>query len=200
MNYRIIIFIFLSQAPDNIKLKHNIMKFTKTLGWVAMAAICFTSCKQTDAAPKSEGGNEVAATESNAPAKMETASFSIEGMTCSMGCAKTIEKKLAEMDGVQNAAVDFDKKTATVEFDANKQTPETLVKTVEAAADGKTYKVSDVKSSGNHASLYHEKEKEKEKKKKSKKGDAKSCAPEAKDGKPACCSAKKHCSADEKKA
>jgi len=176
------------------------MKFTKTLGLLAIAAMCFAGCKQTDSAPKAETGNEVAATDTNAPAKIQTASFSIEGMTCSMGCAKTIEKKLSEMDGVENAAVDFEKKTATVEFDANKQTPETLVKTVEAAADGKTYKVSNVKSSGDHAALYpHEKEKEKDKKKKSKK-DSKSCAPEAKDGKPACCSSKKHCSADEKKA
>jgi mercuric ion binding protein len=116
-----------------------------------------------------------------------------------MGCAKTIEKKLSEMDGVQKAAVDFEKKTATVEFDANKQTPETLVKTVEATADGKTYKVSNVKSSGNHAALYlNEKEKEKDKKKSKK--DAKSCGSESKDAKPACCSGKKHCSSDEKKA
>lgn len=177
------------------------MNFSKTLLALAFSGLLFASCKQTDSAPKAQGANEVASNETSAPAKMETASFNIEGMSCAIGCAKTIEKKLAEMDGVENAAVDFDKKTATVEFDANKQTPEKLVQTVEAAADGKTYKVSNVKSSGDHASFYiNEKEKEKEKKKKSKKGDAKSCAPEVKDGEPACCSAKKHCSADEKKA
>jgi mercuric ion binding protein len=175
------------------------MKFSKSLGLIAISAMVFVSCKQTDSAPKTEAGSEVASAQTNAPAKMETASFSIEGMTCAMGCAKTIEKKLSEMDGVQKAAVDFEKKTATVEFDANKQTPETLVKTVEATADGKTYKVSNVKSSGNHAALYlNEKEKEKEKKKSKK--DAKSCGSESKDAKPACCSGKKHCSSDEKKA
>ena len=173
------------------------MKLIKTLGLLAFAGICLTSCKQSDTAPKTDG-TEITATESNAPAKMQTASFSIEGMTCSMGCAKTIEKKLSKMAGVEKASVDFDKKTATVEFDANKQTPETLAKTVESAADGKTYKVSDVKSSGDHASVYfHEKEKDK---KKTKKGDAKSGTTEAKDAKPACCSAKKHCSKDEQKA
>ncbi len=123
-------------------------------------------------------------------------------MTCAMGCAKTIEKKLAEMDGVQKATVDFDKKTATVEFDANKQTSEKLVETVEAAADGKTYKVSNVKSSGNHASFIipdHQDDQEKEKKqtkKKSKK--TKATTTEAKAG--GCCSGKKQCAADEKKA
>jgi Cu+-exporting ATPase len=183
------------------------MKFSKSLSMFVLAGICFAGCKQTDNAPKTETGAEVASTESNLPAKMQTASFSIEGMTCSMGCAKTIEKKLSEMDGVQKAAVDFDKKTATVKFDANKQTPETLVKTVEAAADGKTYKVSDVKASGDHAALYpQDQEKEKTKKKAAKTGpsaepkSSKTCASDAKEGKPACCSAKKHCASDEKKA
>ena len=37
------------------------------------------------------------------------AEFGIEGMTCAMGCAKTIEKKMAKMDGVKSAKVDFEK-------------------------------------------------------------------------------------------
>ena len=44
------------------------------------------------------------------------------------------------------AEIDFEAKKATVEYDANKITPDILVQTVEGAADGKTYKVSDVKS------------------------------------------------------
>lgn len=178
------------------------MNFTKSLLAIALSGMLFVSCKQTDSAPKAQNG-EVASAETAAPAKLETASFSIEGMSCAIGCAKTIEKKLTEMDGVEKASVDFEKKTATVEFDANKQTPEKLVQTVEAAADGKTYKVSNVKASGNHAMLYdQEKEKEKKADKKNAKAkkDEKSCATGAKDAKPACCSSKKHCSADEKKA
>ena len=33
-------------------------------------------------------------------------------MTCAMGCAKTIEKKMAKMDGVKMAKVDFEKELA----------------------------------------------------------------------------------------
>lgn len=177
------------------------MNITKSLLAMAVCGIFFVSCKQTETAP-SEGTNAVASAESNAPAKMETASFSIEGMSCAIGCAKTIEKKLAEMDGVEKAEVDFDKKTAKVEFDANKQTPESLVKTVEAAADGKTYKVSNVNASGNHAALYvQDQEKEKKgDKKKAKKTESCATGAESNGAKPACCSAKKHCAADEKKA
>ena len=80
--------------------------------------------------------------------KAETASFTITGMTCAIGCAKTIETKLSKMDGVQKATVDFDKKLATVQFNANVVTPENLVKAVESTGDGETYKVSNLITKG----------------------------------------------------
>ncbi|WP_396155498.1 heavy-metal-associated domain-containing protein [Flavobacterium macrobrachii] len=104
------------------------------------------SCKETGNKPSlSESTNAVSSTEKKVAQKPETATLKIDGMTCSMGCAKTIERKLTEMDGVQEAKVDFDKKEATVSFDAAVLSPEKLSETVEATADGKTYKVSDVK-------------------------------------------------------
>ena len=60
-------------------------------------------------------------------------------MTCAMGCAKTIESKLSKMNGVQKATIDFDKKQATVEFDAAVISPENLSKTVEATGDGEIH-------------------------------------------------------------
>jgi mercuric ion binding protein len=172
------------------------MNFTKSLLALAVSGMLFASCKDAGSAPKTEG-HEVATTEKAAinPEKLETASFNIEGMTCSIGCAKTIEKELAQTKGVQNATVDFDKKTATVEFDSSLQTPENLVKIVEATADGKTYKVSNVNASKNHAMLLDQ-EKEKKNEKKSVKTE------EKKEAKGGCCAGKKksHCSSDEKKA
>ena len=69
--------------------------------------------------------------------------FGIEGMTCAMGCAKTIEKKMAKMEGVKSAKVDFDKRLAMVEYDEAKVTPESLEETVTGVAD--VYKVKDMK-------------------------------------------------------
>ena len=83
-----------------------------------------------------------------AAAQPETASFKIEGMTCAMGCAKTIETKLSKMDGVQKATVDFDKKEATVDFDGAVLNAEKLTKAVESTGDGETYKVSEMKTKG----------------------------------------------------
>ncbi len=176
------------------------MNITKNLMIAAASALVFAACKDSaaPAAPQAtaEASNEVAAT-----GKLETASFSIEGMSCSVGCAKTIEKKLAGLEGVQSAKVDYDAKTATVEYDTAKQSPEKLAATVEAAADGKTYKVSDVKSSGDKAMVYGDPVKDKKKKKKAKKGAEEAAATTDAEAKPAgkgCCAGKKACSSSEK--
>ena len=168
------------------------MNYLKSIIAISISLFLFTSCKQTNSEPKEE------TTKNTRPvAKLETASFNIEGMTCAIGCAKTIEKELSETEGVQKATVDFDKKLATVSFDASKLTPESLVKIVEATADGKTYKVSNVKASGNKAMLLVQ-EPQQEKKEDQKK----SCDSESKKAKKgkSCCAKKKHCEKDEKKA
>lgn len=71
------------------------------------------------------------------------AEFEIEGMTCAIGCARTIEKNIAKMDGVKFAKVDFDKKLAMVEYDQAKVTPASLESTV--SKTGEIYKVHDMK-------------------------------------------------------
>ena len=71
------------------------------------------------------------------------AEFNIEGMTCAIGCAKTIEKKLATMKGVKSAKVDFEKKLAQVEYDESIVKPSSLENTVTKASD--SYSVNDMK-------------------------------------------------------
>ena len=72
------------------------------------------------------------------------AEFSIDGMTCEIGCAKSIEKKMAKLDGVKFAKVDFEKKLAMVEYDQAKVSPKTLEETV--AKVGVVYKVKGMKT------------------------------------------------------
>ena len=121
------------------------MKFSKSIVALAIATIFFVSCKKNET-QTSESVETSAKKEIAAAVKPEMASFTIDGMTCPEGCAKTIEKKLSEMDGVQSAKVDFDKKQATVYFDLDKLQSEDLVKAVETTGDGQTYKVSNVKT------------------------------------------------------
>ena len=127
------------------------MNFKKSILTLAFASILFVGCKEKT--NETEAKEMAETTETAAPkvkkeiaaANLQKASFAIEGMTCAMGCAKTIQDDLADLDGVQEATVDFDTKLATVSFDKTVQTTETLTKVVEAAADGKTYKVKDMK-------------------------------------------------------
>lgn len=72
------------------------------------------------------------------------AEFTIDGMTCAIGCAATIQKKISKMDGVKSATVDFDRKLAMVEYNDAKVTPTTLEEAVGKVSD--TYKVSDMKT------------------------------------------------------
>lgn len=178
------------------------MNIVKRISFIALTAALIVSCKDTSKDGNIETPAEGTATDTTqvkeTAANLETTSFKIEGMTCAIGCAATIEKKLAGLDGVEDAKVDFEAKTATVSFDAAKQTPETIVKTVEGIADG-AYKVSDVKSSGDKAYYKVDQEKEKAKKaekktKKAKKAEKAACSSDAKEGKGCCAKSKKSCS------
>lgn len=71
------------------------------------------------------------------------ATIDIEGMTCAMGCAKTIEDKLKAMDGVAACEVDFDNKIASVEFDHNKTNEEKFISEITSIHDGQ-YQVTKV--------------------------------------------------------
>jgi Cu+-exporting ATPase len=77
-------------------------------------------------------------------ATYDLAEFTIKGMTCEIGCAKTIEKKLSKHKGVKSAQVDFKTETAIVEYDSNKASFESLSETVTAVSE--TYTVENMKS------------------------------------------------------
>ncbi len=123
------------------------MKNLKNIIVASALLLALTSCKDK-AEPEVKtvdvevGAKEVAKNlDPNATyAKVE---FGIEGMTCAVGCAKTIEKKMAKMDGVKSAKVDFDKRLAMVEYDEAKVSPKSLEEAVAKVSD--VYKVKDMK-------------------------------------------------------
>lgn len=120
------------------------MKNLKNIVFALLMTLSLASCKQENKEVTAEETKKEAVSESDL-AKMQTASFTIDGMTCAMGCAKTIENKLAEQEGVGQAVVDFDTKIATVKFDTEKQSLESLTKTIEGVAGGDSYKVTESK-------------------------------------------------------
>ncbi len=124
------------------------MNLAKSILTILFASLLFMGCKEKSSETVSDSATENSAPKAKkeiAAANLQTASFTIKGMTCAIGCAKTIQEELNGLDGVQTASVDFEKETATVAFDKTTLTPAELTKVVEATADGKTYKVSDMK-------------------------------------------------------
>ena len=57
----------------------------------------------------------------------QTAVLDVQNMTCGL-CPVTVKKSLEKVPGVSQAQIDFEKKTATVTFDADKTAAAALIK------------------------------------------------------------------------
>ena len=131
------------------------MKLLKSIFTLLFITILSVSCnKKAKETTTTVTTTEAKAVTKAAPVgKVETATFHIKGMTCAVMCAAKIQDELTAMVGVQKATVDFDKETATVAYDSAVLTPEKLVEKTESVADGKTYKVSDIKTTATKTAM-----------------------------------------------
>jgi len=117
-------------------------KITKLLALFSVMLI-LSSCekkienKSTDT--KTDEKKEI-----SAAANFKKVALNIEGMTCEIGCARTIQSKLSKTEGVKLAKVNFDKKNGVVEYDANTITEKQIVSIVEKIAGGDLYKVTEI--------------------------------------------------------
>ena len=94
--------------------------------------LSLTSCKQKSA--------EVKVIETIVPEKIELNQenlvkneLKITGMTCVIGCAAAIQKKLNSTPGIESAVVDFESSIAQIVFDPNfiqEKALDTIVKSV----------------------------------------------------------------------
>ena len=124
------------------------MKTLKTLVLLTTLALFSASCKD-NAQPEiktvdMEQPEKSAEKQLDPNATYAKAEFGIEGMTCQMGCAKTIEKKIAKMEGVKSVVVDFETRLAMVEYDNAKVTPTSLEEAVGSVGDA--YSVKEMKT------------------------------------------------------
>lgn len=112
------------------------------------SALVFTSCKEKSAEPEVISiDNKIEKKEKPklADASYSKAEFTIKGMTCQIGCAATIEKKLAKMEGVKSAKVNFEKKSAVVEYNEDKLSTEDITLTVVSTGNGDAYSVENMR-------------------------------------------------------
>ncbi len=71
-------------------------------------------------------------------------SFQVDGMTCEVGCAARIEKKVATIQGVALSKVDFEAKTAYISFDPATTSFDNVKVAIESLGDD--YKVGEATS------------------------------------------------------
>ena len=94
---------------------------------------------------------ETAASESNNKSSISetknaiNARFSIKGMSCEIGCARAIEKKLYKLDGMYKAEVNFQKEMATVKYDSSKIDESILTSTITSGSHTSNYSVEEFK-------------------------------------------------------
>jgi len=113
-----------------IYILNNMMKkLLKSFLFIAFSGLVLISCNEQ----KNE--KEVAA-------NIKKIAVNIEGMTCEIGCAKTIESKLSKTEGISVVSVSFDDKKGIVEYDANKTDVNAIAAVVQEIAGGDLYKVT----------------------------------------------------------
>jgi copper chaperone CopZ len=105
------------------------MKVKKIVFSVIITCFILTGCKENKATK-----NEI---------KKENVSLAISGMTCEIGCAKTIQSKLSKKEGVLDAKVVFTDSIATIVFNANTTSKKDLIAFVDGIAGGDLYKASE---------------------------------------------------------
>jgi len=134
--FRLIISMF---AQLNKKM---MMLVVRKFLFIALAGMVFLSCNEAN---KTTSNTVEPSNDTELAVNLQKISLNIEGMTCEIGCAKTIESKLSKAEGVTMASISFDKKQGIVEFDANKTTTKKITAVVEKIAGGDLYEVTETK-------------------------------------------------------
>lgn len=111
----------------------------KNLILILSITLLFFSCNQTVKPSKNIQSKKP---KKELAAHLKSISLHIEGMTCEIGCARTIQSKISKLDGVSYAKVNFNAKEGIFTYDANKLSQNDIINKIDAIAGGDLYKAS----------------------------------------------------------
>lgn len=111
------------------------MKFQKIIGLFIIATIALTACKNTP--------TKIDIKKENSAENTQKLTLAISGMTCEIGCAKTIQSKLSKKEGIASATVIFKDSITLITFDANKISKTEIIAFVNGIAGGDLYKATE---------------------------------------------------------
>ncbi len=110
---------------------------------VIVAVLAVTLSCDTIKKERVVGNSEIQ--NSNLVGDFKNLEIGIEGMTCEIGCARTIQSKLSKVEGVSFAKVSFESKKGQFTYDANKISKDEIVTKITGIGGGDLYAVSNVK-------------------------------------------------------
>lgn len=161
--------------------------------FLTTASLFMMSCSQNT---QETTTTETTTTETQPTVAAASLTLSVEGMSCE-NCANALKTGLSSVAGVTACNVNFENKTATVEFDNSKTTEETIMGQVATIHDGK-FKVAKASTEPTAALSTEHEACDKNCTKpccKGKEGETKTCTKESKD----CCKKDAKTSETEKK-
>ncbi len=114
------------------------MKFIKITALLFIVTFVFTACNTET---KKQPEIQEVSTENN-----QKIAFQITGMTCEIGCAKTIQSKLSKKKGITSAKVVYKDSMGLVEFNETIISKDEIRSFVKGIAGGDMYDVENIKS------------------------------------------------------
>ena len=115
--------------PGSVCATKPVVKWNKIVLWFATAfvvvAAAFPSLSSAILQGSQRSTPAVVAGPNSAILKVQ-----IPGMDCA-ACAVSIQKKLRQLSGIENADVSYDTKAAVVQYDTTKLTPEQIIATID---------------------------------------------------------------------
>ena len=115
----------------------------KKIAYILFVSVIFIACNQNS----KKQSTEVSTPETEASkvaANYKSIEVDIEGMTCEIGCARTIQSKLSKVDGVTYSKVDFESKKGVFTYDENTVKEDEIVNKINGIAGGDVYEVVSV--------------------------------------------------------
>jgi len=97
------------------------------------------SCKET---LKETSIEKSTLKKSEIAASYKSIEVDIEGMTCEIGCARTIQSKISKVNGVTYSKVNFEANKGQFTYDENKITKEDIIHKIDGIGGGDLYKVT----------------------------------------------------------
>ncbi len=109
---------------------------------ITIVSLLFISCNEIKKEKINENKEEI---KLDVAANNKSIEVEIEGMTCEIGCARTIESKLSKVNGISYSKVDFESGKGQFTYDTNKLSEDDIVAKINGIAGGDLYSVNNVK-------------------------------------------------------